>query len=115
MIIKSYEIQKNPQAFLKYNLFLLYGENYGLKKDIIDSLKKTLNKENAKLEFQSTYENEIIDGTDNFYNSVYSGSLFGDTKIIIINNGTDKILKQIKDILERYKRIVFRIFFQVSF
>ena len=34
MIIKSYEVQKNLQNLLKYKLFLLYGENTGLKKDI---------------------------------------------------------------------------------
>ena len=39
MIIKSYEIQKNSENFLKYNFFLLYGENIGLKKDIKDIIK----------------------------------------------------------------------------
>ena len=34
MIIKSYEIKKNKSNILKNNLFLLYGENIGLKKDI---------------------------------------------------------------------------------
>ena len=34
MILKSYEIKKNKSNFLKNNLFLLYGENLGLKKDI---------------------------------------------------------------------------------
>ena len=32
MIIKSFEIQKKTSNFLKYKLFLLYGENEGLKK-----------------------------------------------------------------------------------
>ena len=34
MIIKSYEIKKNKIGTLKNNLFLVYGENLGLKKDI---------------------------------------------------------------------------------
>ena len=34
MIVKSYEIQKKRIDILKYNLFLVYGENIGLKKDI---------------------------------------------------------------------------------
>ena len=34
MITKSYEIEKNISKFIKYNMFLLYGENYGLKKEI---------------------------------------------------------------------------------
>ena len=36
MIIKSYEVKKNIENFSKYNFFLLYGENVGLKKDIRD-------------------------------------------------------------------------------
>ena len=51
MIIKSYEIQKNSLIFSKYDLFLLYGENYGLKKDIQESIKKTTNKQNTNVEF----------------------------------------------------------------
>ena len=42
MICKSYEILKNLSNFSKYNFFLLYGENYGLKKDIKDIIKKIL-------------------------------------------------------------------------
>ena len=34
MIIKSYEIEKKIISLLKYNLFLFYGENFGLKKDL---------------------------------------------------------------------------------
>ena len=39
MIIKSYEILKNILKFLDYNLFLFYGENEGLKKDIVENIK----------------------------------------------------------------------------
>ena len=40
MIIKSYEVQKNKFNLLKYNFFLLYGENFGLKKDIKELIQK---------------------------------------------------------------------------
>ena len=40
MIIKSYELQKNKSNFPKYNFFLLYGENHGLKKILENLLKK---------------------------------------------------------------------------
>ena len=40
MIVKSYEILKNNSNFIKHNFFLLYGENFGLKKDIKEILKK---------------------------------------------------------------------------
>ena len=42
MIVKSYEIQKKISTFLKYNFFLLYGENFGLKKDIKELIKMAL-------------------------------------------------------------------------
>ena len=36
MIIKAYEITKKKLNFI--NFFLLYGENIGLKKDLVKSL-----------------------------------------------------------------------------
>jgi len=100
MIIKSYELQKKVSNFLKYNYFLLYGENFGLKKDIKDLIKAKINDE--KVEILSLYENEIIDNEENFYNAAYSGSLFNNKKIIIIYEATDKIFKKINDVYEKY-------------
>ena len=97
MILKSYEIQRNPSNLLKYNVFLLYGENSGLKKDIRESIKTVVSQQDANIELLSLYENDIIDNEENFYNSIYSGSLFSNKKIISINNGTDKIIKQVND------------------
>ena len=111
MIIKSYEIQKNYLSFLKYNFFLLYGENNGLKKDIKQAIKIAINKKDNNTEFLSIYGNDIIDDEENFYNSIFSGSLFSKTKIIIVNNGTDKIIEQIKNIVDRYPENVFFIVF----
>jgi len=111
MITKSYEIQKNPFNFLKYNLFLLYGENNGLKKDIKELIKITLNKKDSSTELLSFYENDIIDNEENFYNSIYSGSLFSSKKIININSGTDKIIEQVKHIIDRFPENVFLIIF----
>ena len=76
----------------------MYGENNGLKNDIVEKLKNLLNKKHNKIEFTSIYENEIIESGENFYNSIYSGSLFSTHKMIVINNGSDKILKNINDI-----------------
>ena len=111
MITKSYEIQKNPFNFLKYNLFLLYGENNGLKKDIKELIKITLNKKDSSTELLSFYENDIIDNEENFYNSIYSGSLFSSKKIININSGTDKIIEQVKNIVDGFPENVFLIIF----
>ena len=100
MIAKSYEIEKNISLFLKHNFFLIYGENFGLKNDIKDKLINEI-KKNSNTEILSFYENEIIENEDNFYNTVFSGSLFSSEKIIIINSSTDKLLKQIENIEEK--------------
>ena len=60
MIIKSYEIQKKISNFLKHNLFLLYGENDGLKKDIRESIKIKINQQDNHTEFLSFYENSFF-------------------------------------------------------
>ena len=60
MIIKSYEIKKNKSYFTKNNLFLLYGENLGLKKDIRNFVISEIKHTNDSLEFLNLYENEII-------------------------------------------------------
>ena len=111
MIAKSYEIQKNTLNYLKYNVFLLYGENNGLKKDIRESIKIIISQTDDNIELLSLYENDIIDNEENFFNSIYSGSLFNNKKIITINNGTDKIIKQINDIVGKYPKNVFLIIF----
>ena len=38
MIIKSFEIRKNNIS--KFKFFVIYGENEGLKKEIINKIKK---------------------------------------------------------------------------
>jgi len=111
VILKSYEIQKNPSNFLKYNMFLLYGENNGLRKDIRESIKIAVSQQDAHIELFTLYENDIIDNEENFYNSIYSGSLFSNKKIITINAGTDKIIKQINDIADKCPENIFLIIF----
>ena len=111
MIIKSYEVKKKNLELLKYNLFLLYGENFGLKKDIKEFISKTLKEKDNNIEILSVYENEIFANEENFYNLVYSGSLFSDTKIITIFEATDKIIETINNIYDKYPENVFLITF----
>ncbi len=111
MIIKSYEVERQIFSLLKYNLFLIYGENNGLKKDIAAIIKNYFKKENSNIELLNTYENDILENTENFYNSIYSGSLFSDKKIITINTGTDKLTKIIENILEKKNKSVLLIIF----
>ena len=110
MIIKSYEIHKNKSNFLKYNLFLLYGENVGLKKDFQNILKNNIKKKDD-VESISLYENEILGNDESFYNFIYSGSLFGNKKIITIYDATDKILNKVSDLVEKNLENTFLIIF----
>ena len=111
MISKSYEIEKKILDLSKHNLLLLYGENIGLKKDIRNKIKIDLNKKEDGIEILSFYESEILDNEDDFYNSIYSGSLFSNKKMVTINNGTDKIFKLIEDIYIKYPENLILIIF----
>ena len=111
MIIKSYEIKKNKLNLLINNFFLLYGENLGLKKDIKNFIKNEVKQKNNNIEILSLYESEIIDNKDNFFNLIYSGSLFSQKKIITIHESTDKINDIIKDTYKKYSKDIYLIFF----
>ena len=111
MIVKSYEIKKNKSNFLNFNLFLLYGENQGLKKDIRKFIKANIETKENDLENLFLYEDEILDDEENFYNLIYSGSLFSTKKIITIYKGTDSIVKKINDVYDKYPENVLIIIF----
>ena len=93
MIIKSFEIKKINQN--KPNIILIYGENEGLKNNILENL--ITDKKNI-LKYE---EKDILDNNNEFIESVYSKSLFEDKKSVIIKRASDKILKTIEEILEK--------------
>ena len=111
MIIKSYEIKKNKLAFSKNNFCLLYGENLGLKKDIKNFITNEIKQKSNEIEILSLYENEIISHEDNFFNLIFSGSLFSKKKIIIIHESSDKIIEKIKYVYKKNPKDVYLIFF----
>jgi len=111
MIIKSYEIKKNRSDLIKNNFFLLYGENQGLKKDIKNFIINELKQKNNSIEILLLYESEIINNKDNFFNLIYSGSLFSQKKIITIYEATDKIIDTIKESHKKYSKDIYLIFF----
>ena len=111
MILKSYEIQKNKSNLSKYNFFLLYGENFGLKKDIKEYIEIEIKKKDKHIEISSLYENDILKNEENFFNSIFSGSLFSEKKIIIIHESTDKIINNVTNIYNKYVENVYLIFF----
>ena len=111
MIIKSYEVKKNLSNFHHYNFFLLYGENTGLKNDIKDMIRHEIKEKDSVIDTLSLYENEILNDEENFYNFVYSGSLFSNKKIVTIFDATDKIIKKISDVYEKIPKDTFLIIF----
>ena len=93
MIIKSFEINKinlNDSPFV-----LMYGKNEGLKNQTITKLIKD---QNITHKYE---EKEIIDNPNNFLDSIFSGSLFENKKIIIIKRVTDKIFKTLFEIIDK--------------
>ena len=94
MIIKSYEL--NKINLKKNNIYLLYGENEGLKNEAINGIFKEFSKNKYKYD-----EKEILDNKENFFNSVFLKSFFETKKIIIISRASDKIINVIEEILEK--------------
>ena len=90
MIVKSYEI--NKINFVKIRLFLLYGENEGLK----DETTKFLIGDKGEV---FTYdEKELLNNPNKFIENAFTKSLFEPTKKIIIKRASDKILKIVEKI-----------------
>ena len=50
------------------------------------------------VQYQDMRKKEILGNSENFLDDIYSGSLFEDSKIIIIKYATDKIIKIIEEI-----------------
>ena len=111
MIIRSYEVKKNKENFLKNNLFLLYGENLGLKKDIKDLIISEIKQKDNNIEIISLYESEITKDEKIFYNAIYSGSLFSNKKIITIYDSSDKLIETVNDVCDKYPENIYLIFF----
>ncbi|MDC0363852.1 DNA polymerase III subunit delta [Candidatus Pelagibacter sp.] len=95
MIIKSFELNKIDLK--KNNFFLFYGENEGLKKEIIESNFK--NNYPKKTFYYD--ESEVLNNKGNFFEEILSKSFFEDEKLIIISRSTDKITSIIEEILEK--------------
>ena len=78
MLIKSYEITKKSLNSL--NFFLIYGENIGLKQDTTSSVLELKEKKIGKYKKFEFEEEEIIKNQNNFFNLIFSGSLFDKKK-----------------------------------
>ena len=109
MIIRSYELKKNLTSAKGSNFYLLYGENFGLKKELKNFISNTIKEKNQNTEILTLYENEVIEKEENFYNYIYSGSLFSEKKIIIIYDASDKLINKIDDIYEEFPETTYLI------
>jgi DNA polymerase-3 subunit delta len=99
MLIKSYEILKKDLNFL--NSFLIHGENTGLKQDIVKSVIELKEKKNIKYKQFKFEEEEIIKNQNDFFNLIFSGSLFDKKKVIFINRTTDRLFNLISEISKK--------------
>ena len=94
MILKSYETGKRNLDNI--SIFLLYGNNEGLKNQLI---KENLLKNVENIE--KFDENEIILNQDKFIESLLNKSFFEDKKNIIISRVTDRSFDLIKNIINK--------------
>ena len=99
MLIKSYKILEKDLNFL--NSFLIYGENTGLKQDIVKSVIELKEKKNIKYKQFKFEEEEIIKNQNDFFNLIFSGSLFDKKKVIFINRTTDRLFNLISEISKK--------------
>ena len=95
MIIKLFELQKNKE--IKTALNLLYGNNQGLKNQIINDYFIS----NFKGDILKYEEDYILNNHNEFILNLLNQSLFENEKILIISRATDKVLSVILEILER--------------
>ena len=96
MIIKSFEIDKKKIS--EFKVFLIYGENEGLKKEIINKIKKNHSGKEVKYD-----ETQVLKNTTEFYNQVKNNSLFEEKKIFLLERCTDKISEIVMEICEDVK------------
>ncbi len=91
MIIKSFEIDKIDIS--KSKLFIIYGENEGLKNELVLKIKKNYKGKEIKYE-----EDQILKNKNAFFSEIRNKSLFEEKKILIIERCSEKISETILEI-----------------
>ena len=104
MIKKNFELEK--LNYSNHKIFLFYGENIGLKNELINN--KLLNFPDFKA--IKTNENEIFDNFEEFVLNIVNKSLFENGKIYIVDETTEKSLKLIENISEKNLENIILIF-----
>ena len=95
MIVKSFEL--NKLKLNNYNFYLFYGDNEGLKEEVINNLfgKNYLDK------IFRYEEKEILEKINSFFNTTLTKSFFDNEKLIVINRATDKIREIVEKLIEK--------------
>ncbi len=94
MIKKPYELKN---LYKEYRFYLFYGKNEGAKKE---EIKKIISISDSKGIF-THFEKDILQKSESFIEEIFSGSLFEEDKLIIINQSTDKIIKILETIYSK--------------
>ena len=95
MIIKNFELERIKKSNL--SLYLFYGQNEGLKKEILENCFI----KNFKGLVEKYDEKEVIENQEEIYSKIFNKSLFEKEKIILISRTSDKIVNFIERILEK--------------
>ena len=95
MIIKNFELERIKKSNL--SLYLFYGQNEGLKKEILENCFI----KNFKGLVEKYDEKEVIENQEEIYSKIFNKSLFEKEKIILISRTSDKIVNFIEKILEK--------------
>ena len=93
MILKSFEISKIDVS--KFKFFLIYGDNEGLKEELISKIKDNHIGKEIKYE-----ESQIIGNKFNFLSEIKNRSLFDEKKIYFIERCSEKISEIVIEIIE---------------
>ena len=93
MILKFFQLNKINLSNNKFLLF--YGKNNG-------SINEEVSKYKSKFKVVEKYdEKEIFENIEKFFQNILTSSLFEKDKCIIINNGSDKLIKIIDELIEK--------------
>ena len=95
MIIKSFEIDKSNSS--RFKLFVVYGDNEGLKKEIISNIKKNYVGKEMRYE-----EEQILKNKDAFFSEIKNKSLFEEKKILIVERCSEKISETVLELEQNY-------------
>lgn len=95
MIFKSFEFKQIEVK--KNNFYLFYGENEGLKKELINNNFKKIFKNNT----YNYEESLILQNQKNFFDEILTRSFFETEKLIIISEISSKIIDIIEELIEK--------------